>query len=126
MFTSHLFTLFMSTVLLPLLVSSHPVAVVFQPRSPTPNPASVTRQVSNAQTPLAGISNATKQGLHTLQDLYDGNQKFRENTQFQADKVEDESMFMLRLSWRDVIHFPRSLVHVSRMRRQQACRFIQF
>ncbi|PPQ89728.1 hypothetical protein CVT25_014129 [Psilocybe cyanescens] len=91
MFTLHFFTLFMSTVLLPLLVSSHPVAVQFQPRSPTSNPAAAPRQVSNSQTPLSGSSNSTKLGLHTLQDLYEGNQKFRENARIQAEKVEDEA-----------------------------------
>ncbi|KAH9485145.1 Carbonic anhydrase [Psilocybe cubensis] len=108
MLTLHQFTLFMSSVfLLPLLVSSHPVLVNYQ--SSTPSHETVPKQVANAQITLGVFSNSTNPDLHTLQALYDGNQKFRESADFQADEAEDESPSFMFLSCSDNRWSPNSI-----------------
>jgi len=99
MFIVKFFTPFM---IIPLLVFAHPVAIdllttALHQRAPV------------SQTPLADSTNSTKAGLHTLQDLYEGNQKFRQNTRLQAAKLVDEAPSFMFLGCVDNRLSPNSI-----------------
>jgi len=91
MFTIKLFTVFLFLV----TVSAHPLVIDVHSRasspSPAPAPAAAPRQAPNSQTPLAGAQLNSTTGLHTLQDLYQGNEKFRQGARLKAAEVLDEA-----------------------------------
>lgn len=93
MFALNYFTIFVFSV---LIVSAHPVAIDVSPRSPSPV-TGAPLQVSGSQEPFTG-NFTTKKGSHTLQDLFIGNQKFRQAARLQADKLENEGVCSCRIS----------------------------
>ena len=84
MFTINVFTLI---IFMTSLVSAYPLAILsHSPASPlTPDPPGS----SGSQTSLKDSSNSTT-GFHTLQSLYDGNQKFRQGARVLAEVEADE------------------------------------
>ncbi|KDR75268.1 hypothetical protein GALMADRAFT_249264 [Galerina marginata CBS 339.88] len=91
MFTMKAFAVFLFLV----TVSAHPLVIDVSSREPSPSPvpapAAAPRQVPGSQAPLNSAQLNSTTGLHTLQDLYQGNQNFRQGARLQAAKVLDEA-----------------------------------
>jgi carbonic anhydrase len=89
MFILKLFPVLIFTI----MASSHPVVFSAAPRTLTSTQAGQP-QVHDTQTPLGGPVNSTTTSVHTLHDLYQGNNKFRadlhQNARLQATILVDE------------------------------------
>jgi len=103
MFTIKSFSVFTVLTVFMYVVSAHPVALDLSPRTPTPAPAAVPpQQAPVSQTPLtSGSSSSNSASLHTLKDLYEGNQNFRQNVRVAATNVTDEAPSFMFLGCMD-------------------------
>jgi len=104
MFTIKSFSVFTVLSVFMHMVSAHPVVIDISPRTPTPAPAAVPPlQAPVSQTPLASGSSSsnTTRSLHTLKDLYEGNQNFRQNVRVEATKLTDEAPSFMFLGCMD-------------------------
>jgi len=68
------------------VVSAHPVVVDLSPRTPTTE--------RSIQVPLEKSLNSTR-GVHNLQDLFDGNTKFRQGARVDAKELAQEGANVL-------------------------------
>ncbi|KAF9564802.1 carbonic anhydrase [Agrocybe pediades] len=75
-----------------LLVSAHPVVVDLSPRPPSTQ--------GSLQAPSVGQPNATR-GVHSLQDLFDGNTRFRQSARVDAQKLANEEPSFMFLGCTD-------------------------
>jgi carbonic anhydrase len=99
MFIVKFFTPF---VMLPLLVFAHPVVIDL-------STTALHQRTPISQTPLTESINSTKEGLHTLQDLYEGNQKFLQNTRVEVAKLVEEAPSFMFLGCTDNRLSPSSI-----------------
>jgi len=87
MLTLKSFPIFMLTVLTHI-VSAHPLVIDVSRR--TSSPAAVHQKPPVSQVPLTGSSNSTTNS-RPLQDLYEGNIKFRQEVRLQAAELANEA-----------------------------------
>jgi len=74
------------------MVSAHPVVIGLYPRAPSPAPSAAPQQALASQKPLTTTnSSVLSTRSHTMQDLYNGNNKFRQNVRLEAAKATNDT-----------------------------------
>ncbi|KAF8895711.1 carbonic anhydrase [Gymnopilus junonius] len=97
-FTIKSFSVFAMLALFMHMVSAHPVVIGLYPRAPSPAPSDAPQHAPVSQKPLTASNSSvssTRSHTHTMQELYNGNKRFRQNVLLEVAKpTNDTPSFM--------------------------------